>query len=125
MTPPDPTTLSRSFTSQEQSRLNTFIDQNLAKRLTLRSLAEAMAMSVSHLNRLMRRTFGRRPCEYVIVRRVERAKDLMRRMGPGQVSLVEIAARCGFADQSHFSRQFKRVVGMTPRAYCATLRAHA
>jgi AraC family transcriptional regulator len=113
----------RKLTSPEVARLQSFIDRNLTRRLTLAALAGEMSVSVSHLNRLIRNTFGRRPCEYVTVRRVEHAKDLMRRLGPYQASLAEIATRCGFADQSHFSKQFKRITHMTPRQFCESLRA--
>jgi AraC family transcriptional regulator len=52
------------------------------------------------------------PHRYVIARRVERAKLLLR--GGGDFSLAQIAARAGFADQSQFTQHFKRLVGATP-----------
>jgi AraC-like DNA-binding protein len=52
------------------------------------------------------------PHQYVIRRRVERAQHLLR--ADGGLSLVEIALRVGFSDQSQFSSHFKRIVGITP-----------
>lgn len=62
----------------------------------------------------MKQTFGVSPHQYVLRQRIERAKTLLLQ---GDCSLVELADRLGFADQSHFIRQFKRFVGMTPRAF--------
>jgi AraC family transcriptional regulator len=52
------------------------------------------------------------PHQYVIARRVERAKQLLQ--GRGDLSLAEVAARAGFSDQSQLSHHFKRLVGVTP-----------
>ena len=55
------------------------------------------------------------PHQYVILRRVERAKHLLQ-AGTG-LSLAEVAAHAGFSDQSQFSYNFKRLVGVTPRQF--------
>jgi AraC family transcriptional regulator len=55
---------------------------------------------------------GLPPHQYVILRRVERTKQLLQ--GSGDLSLAEIAAHAGFSDQSQFGHQFKRLVGVTP-----------
>ena len=55
---------------------------------------------------------ARRSCWAAILRRVERAKQLLQ--GRGDLSLAEVAACAGFSDQSQFSRHFKRLVGVTP-----------
>jgi AraC-like DNA-binding protein len=55
---------------------------------------------------------GLPPHHYVILRRIERTKHLLQ--SGSEHSLAEIAAHAGFADQSQFSRQFKRLVGITP-----------
>ena len=55
---------------------------------------------------------ARRSCWAAILRRVERAKQLLQ--AGTDLSLAEVAARAGFSDQSQFSRHFKRVVGVAP-----------
>ena len=71
-------------------------------------------MSTYHCAHQFKRATGLPPYQYVITRRVERAQQLLRE---GDLSLAEIAARAGFSDQSHFSRHFKRLVGVTPRQF--------
>jgi AraC family transcriptional regulator len=58
---------------------------------------------------------GLPPHQYVIARRVERAKVLLR--GGGDLTLAQVAARSGFWDQGHFTRHFKRLVGVTPKHF--------
>jgi AraC family transcriptional regulator len=55
------------------------------------------------------------PHQYVIRRRVERAKQLLQERDG--LSLARVASRAGFSDQSQFSRHFKRLVGVTPRQF--------
>jgi AraC family transcriptional regulator len=54
------------------------------------------------------------PHQYVIARRIERAKRLLR---DDNLSLAQVAARVGFWDQGHFTRHFKRLVGVTPKRF--------
>lgn len=61
--------------------------------------------------RQFRLAFGTSPHRYLIMRRLHRARQMIR---AGQSSLASIAAACGFADQSHLTRQFKQTFGMTP-----------
>jgi AraC family transcriptional regulator len=60
-------------------------------------------------------TTGLPPHQYVITRRVERAKQFLQQ--DSELSLAEIAACAGFSDQSQFSHHFKRLVGVTPRQF--------
>ena len=62
---------------------------------------------------------GLPPHQYVIARRVERAKQLLQ---GGDFTLAEVAARAGFSDQSQFCRHFKRLVGVTPGQFRAPAR---
>jgi AraC family transcriptional regulator len=66
----------------------------------------------SHFARQFRTTIGLPPYRYVILRRVERAKQLLQR--GTDVSLAEVAAGIGFPDQSQFCHHFRRLVGVTP-----------
>ena len=73
--------------------------------MTIRRLARSLAIASKNLP----------PHQYVIARRVERAQQLLH--PDRDLALAEIAARVGFSDQSHLTRHFKRVVGVTPRHF--------
>jgi AraC family transcriptional regulator len=92
-----------------------YIHGRLDAELSLDHLAAVAHMSAYHFSRLFKNSTGLPPHQYVISRRVERAKELLReRRRP---PLSEIATEVGFADQSHFTRHFKRLVGVTPRLF--------
>ena len=78
---------------------------------SLDQLAAVARLSVYHFARQFRRATGLPPHQYVIARRVERARQLLQ--GGRGLSLAEVAACAGFSDQSQFTRHFKRLVGVT------------
>ena len=92
-----------------------YIHQHLATGLTLSDLAAVAHLSPYHFARLFKASTGSPPHRYVIARRIERAKQLLR--GGDDLSLAQVAARTGFWDQGHFSRHFKRLVGVTPKRF--------
>ena len=93
-----------------------FIDSHLGDDLTLPHMAEAVGVSPHHFAHVFRTTVGVAPHQYVIRRRVERAKELL---DTTDLPIVEIALSVGCANQSHFSAMFHRVTGLTPHAYRA------
>jgi AraC family transcriptional regulator len=90
-----------------------YIEDNLAENIALADLAEVVGLSVSHFNVLFREAVGLSPHQYLIRRRVERAKDLL---SEGKLSISQIAAESGFAHQSHLARHMRRMLGMAPNA---------
>jgi AraC family transcriptional regulator len=88
-----------------------YIEDNLDASPTLAQIAAVAGLSPYHFARQFKTATGLPPHEYVIARRVERAKPLLQ---GGELSLAEVAAQAGFSDQSQFSRHFKRLVGVTP-----------
>jgi len=88
------------------------IEAHLDDGLTLARMAEAAHLSTYHFARRFKAATGLAPHQYVVSRRIERAKELLER--EPDLSLVEIAAYIGFSDQSQFTHHFKRVVGTTP-----------
>src|SRR5262249_60369278 len=72
-------------------------------------------LSPYHFARRFKESTGLSPHRYIIARRIERAKELLR--GEEDLSLGQVAARVGFWDQGHFTRHFKRLVGVTPRRF--------
>src|SRR5262249_54612037 len=100
-----------------QKKLRTvteYVEEHLAG-LSLEQMAAAAHLSPFHFARQFKAATGLPPHQYVIARRVERAKQLLQT--DDDFSLAEIAASAGFSDQSQFCHHFKRLVGVTPRQY--------
>jgi AraC family transcriptional regulator len=95
----------------QAKRVLDYIEDTLGSKVALRDVADSVALSPSHFSRAFKKSLGSSPMAYVAARRVERAK-LMMTSTRGR--LTEIALACGFADQSHLTRCFSRVVGMSP-----------
>lgn len=87
------------------------IDAHLERRLALSELAAVAGLSASYFSRAFKVSFGAAPHAYVLRRRVERAQAQMLMTSD---PLSRIAVDCGFADQAHLSRVFRRLVGRTP-----------
>jgi len=86
----------------------------LSGRLSVRDLASVARLSHRHFARAFKASFGLAPHAFVMDRRVERAKELILDSG---LPLSEVALACGFSDQSHLTRLFSRVEGVTPAAW--------
>lgn len=80
---------------------------------SLEDMAELACMSKYHLVRAFRREAGLTPHRFQLQNRVRKGQRLL----AGPATVAEAAAAAGFCDQSHFDRQFKRLVGLTPAAY--------
>jgi AraC family transcriptional regulator len=93
-----------------------FIKENINRNISLAELAGLLRLSVFHFSRKFRREFGCPPYAYVLQQRLEHAKQQLRR---GNVPLKVIAANSGFADQSHMTRLFRRMLNITPAEYRA------
>ena len=91
-----------------------FIEGTLADSIHLDDLAATAGLSAYHFSRKFKMEFGVSPHAFIVERRIERAKALLRRKS---LPLKALAADCGFADQSHFNRIFRKVVGLTPVEY--------
>ena len=98
------------------SKAREYIETFLAEDITLDTLAALEGLSPYHFARLFREAIGQPPHQYLISRRVERAKGLL---SSSRLSLAQIAIEVGFANQSHLTRHFKRLVGVTPGRFRA------
>jgi AraC family transcriptional regulator len=86
--------------------------------VSLPAVAEAVGMSYFHFSRAFKQATGASPNNYLVERRIERAKKFL---AETDIPVVEVALRVGFASQSHFTTTFRRLVGTTPKAYRETL----
>jgi AraC family transcriptional regulator len=89
-----------------------YVEEHLDAGPSLEQMAAVARLSPYYFVRQFKRATGLPPHQYVIARRVERAKQLLQT--GGDFSLAEVAARVGFSDQSQFCQHFKRLVGVTP-----------
>jgi AraC family transcriptional regulator len=89
-----------------------YIEEHLDAGPTLEQMAAIARVSPNYFAWLFKRATGLPPHQYVIARRVERAKQLLQTRN--DFSLAEVAAHAGFSDQSQFSHHFKRLIGTTP-----------
>ena len=96
-------------------RVRRYIDEHSAEAISLAELARVAQLSQFHLHRVFCRETGMPPHSYQTQVRVNRAKELLRQY----LTLPEIALATGFADQSHFTRHFRRLVGVTPGRFRA------
>jgi AraC family transcriptional regulator len=97
-----------------RSRLRAVVDcieEHLDNGLSLEQMAAAAHLSPYHFARQFKAATGLPPHQYVIMRRIERAKQLLQ---GSDLSAAEVAARAGFSDHSKFCLHFKRIVGITP-----------
>jgi AraC-like DNA-binding protein len=98
----------------QERRALELLAANLDGHVTLKEIAQQCGLSVSHFSRAFRQTTGLPPHGWLINRRVEVAKSLLRNK---QVSLADVALSSGFVDQSHFTRVFTRAAGLSPGAW--------
>jgi AraC family transcriptional regulator len=91
-----------------------FIHRNYAMDVSLADIAAAAHLSTYHLTRVFKKSMGASPHQYLVQVRVNSARALLA-AGAGDRSLAEIAAAVGFSDQSHLTRHFKRLLGVTPK----------
>lgn len=92
-------------------RIEDWIDVHMHEAISIANLATLVDMSGSYFARAFTRSVGLPPHRWLLRKRIERAKRLLRQ---GAASLSEVAASCGFVDQSHLTRVFKTVEGTTP-----------
>ncbi|WP_407526971.1 helix-turn-helix transcriptional regulator [Methylobacterium oryzisoli] len=98
----------------QMKRIDAYIEENLAGAVTVEALAARARLSAGYFGRAFKASFGETPHTYILRRRMDRARRLMRETA---APLAAIALECGMADQSHFGRTFRRFTGMSPHAW--------
>ncbi len=102
-------------------RARQHLDGHLERGVASAELEGVTGLDRFALARQFRSRFGTSPYHYLVMRRLDRARDLLR----GGANLAEVAFACGFADQSHLTRQFRRAYGLTPGRWRALQRIGA
>ncbi|MFS8120129.1 MAG: helix-turn-helix domain-containing protein [Microcoleus sp.] len=91
-----------------------YINEHLHEEVKLIELAAIAQISPYHFLRLFKQSMGITPHQYILQRRIDKAKYLLQK---SELSIADIAFRVGFCDQSHLTQYFKRIVGVTPRQF--------
>jgi AraC family transcriptional regulator len=97
-----------------EHKVRSYIDNHIIGPILVSDLCVLVRLSESYFSRSFRRTFGESPHAFVLRRRLELAVQYMLQT---DIPLSDIAMRCGFSDQAHLSRQFRRASGLTPSAW--------
>jgi AraC family transcriptional regulator len=106
------------FTARHYKRVLDYVEANLSGPITIEAMAAEAGLSPAHFSRLFKQVLGDSPYQFVMDYRVEQAKKML---ADREQPLIEVALACGFADQPHFGRVFKKLTGRTPKAFRAAL----
>ncbi len=99
---------------RQMRAVQSYVDEHLEQTITLGALASAAGLSSFHFLRAFKESMGVTPGQYVLDRRMERARFLLR---AGRLSVAEVGICVGFEHSSHFSRAFRRAIGTTPSMF--------
>lgn len=101
-------------------RIADYVEEHLDGEIRIAELAALIGISPGHLHRAFNATLGVTPLEFITERRIKRAMQMLARE---TASVAQIALRVGFQSPSHFTRTFRRVVGVNPAQYRGTDRS--
>jgi AraC family transcriptional regulator len=96
-------------------RVKKYMEEHLQDKLSMDELARETDYSRAHFLRMFRTATGKTPHQYLTERRIERAKSML--LEARKISLIDVAARCGFSSQSHLTRVFRKQVSTTPTEF--------
>ena len=100
--------------AQRLKRVFEYVDAHLDENITLAELAQDLNLSVYYFATLFKKTTGLSPHQYILHRRVSRARQLLRNT---DLSVLDVSLDLGFQHQNNFARAFRRVTGMTPTGF--------
>ena len=95
-------------------RVRVYIDGHIGEHISLDELARQAGVSRFHFARQFRLSTGESPMGYLRRVRIERSKSILQSR---ETTIAEVAVRLGFSDQSHFTRIFGRLVGVSPGSF--------
>ena len=97
-----------------KTRITAYVDTNLHSQIRASELARVARLSTGHFFRAFRESFGEAPLAYIARQRIRRSQELML---SSRGTLAQIAVDCGMFDQAHFTRVFRRIVGLNPSVW--------
>ena len=103
----------------QERRAKEFLRASIKRGVALKEVARECGLSVGHFSHAFRRTLGVAPHKWLIEQRIVLSKEKLR---DDRLSLSDVAAECGFTDQSHLTRVFRKTVGVSPGAWRRTLK---
>lgn len=109
-----PSKFNTTLSGYKLRRVKEFINEHLEDEITLLKLAETVNLSQFHFLRAFKTATGATPQQFLTHQRIERAKQLI---AESDLPLIEISARVGFKNQSHFTTLFRKFTSMTPKAW--------
>ena len=115
----EPEVKSRRLSDRKFRQVLEYIEANLDRNISLADIASVTGLSVSHFKSLFRESAGVPAHQYLIRRRVERAKNLI---AEDKMPISQVAFEAGFSHQSHLARHMRRLLGVSPKALRKTLR---
>ena len=98
----------------QERRAKELMCANLQRDVSTADVARECSLSAGHFARAFRHSTGLSPHQWLVWCRIDKAHELLR---DGGLSLAEIARACGFADQSHFTKAYTRLRGISPGAW--------
>lgn len=91
-----------------------YIQAHLSEEISLNAIASHLNMSQYYFCHLFKQSMGISPYQYVLQQRINKAKQLLKQR---KLVITDIALECGFANQTHFTKHFRKLTGTTPRSY--------
>jgi AraC family transcriptional regulator len=95
-------------------RVTELVYSKIEEELTLDEMAQCAGLSAAHFSEMFRKSTGESPHQFLLRRRVERAKEMLRE---AEMRILDVAVACGFKTQQHFARVFRRTCGVSPTEY--------
>jgi AraC family transcriptional regulator len=111
---PSPRIYRGGLTPARLRKVVELVDAEMDGDLSLEELAGAAGLSINHFSEMFRQSTGQSPHQFVLHRRVDRAKEMLR---VDESRVVDVAVACGFKSQQHFARVFRTVCGASPTEY--------
>jgi AraC family transcriptional regulator len=111
---PSPRIYRGGLTPARLRKVMELVHAEMDNDLSLEELADAAGVSITHFSRMFRESTGQSPHQFVLHRKVDRAKELLR---AAEMRVLDVAVACGFKNQQHFARVFRRVCGASPTEY--------
>lgn len=99
---------------RELSPVIRFVEENYTETISMKDMALMTGLSATQFNVRFRNVLRMSPTDYVLSRRIQ---DAQKRLTETSQSIAEIGIYTGFVDQSHFTKRFRKITGMTPLAY--------